>query len=209
MFITFEGPEGSGKSTQVTMLTEVLRQMGANVLATREPGGTAIGNGIRSILLNPAHTEMDGRTEALLYFAARAQLVSRVIRPALDVGTIVVCDRYVDSSYAYQGFGRNQPIQPLQLIAWYATDGLVPDLTFYLDLDPVVGLRRKQKEEWTRFEAEEIAFHRRVVDGYRRMIDKAENARWVVVDASKPILDVHLAVFEETVKRIGTVAREE
>ena len=195
-FITFEGPEGSGKSTQIRLLAAALEAQGLRVLTTREPGGTCIGDAVRSILLNAHNTTMSPRTEALLFNAARAQLVDEVIRPALDAGLLVLCDRYADSTLAYQGYGRGQSLEPLRLLGRYATDGLTPDLTFYLDIDPVEGLRRKQTgaaEEWNRMEQQQLAFHRAVREGYLALA-RAEQARWTVIEAGQDAAVVHHAI---------------
>ncbi len=187
-FITFEGIEGSGKTTQMQLLRDWLQAQGYRVLATREPGGTAIGDRIRAILLDPVHTEMAAETEILLYSAARAQIVRQVIRPHLEQGWIVLCDRFFDSTLAYQGYGRGLPLDILQRITTFATGGLTPDLTVYLDLPAEIGLRRKAQTpaEWTRFEAETLTFHRRVRTGYLTLA-AAEPHRWLVVDADRPV----------------------
>lgn len=141
LFITFEGPEGSGKTTQIRLLADALTRRGLRVLATREPGGTRIGNAIRDLLLDSAHTEMSFRAETLLFQAARAQIVNEVIRPALAAGQVVLCDRYADSTLAYQGYGHGQTLEPLRRLGDYATNGLTPTLTIYLDIDVRAGLR--------------------------------------------------------------------
>lgn len=189
-FITFEGIEGSGKTTQINLLLAWLQQQpnpAAGVLATREPGGTTIGDRIRAILLDPLHTDMAPETEILLYSAARAQIVRQVLRPHLADGWIVICDRFFDSTLAYQGYGRGLPLEDLRRITTFATGGLVPDLTIYLDIDPETGLRRKAQTpaEWTRLEAESLAFHQRVRAGYLALA-AAERGRWLLVDADRP-----------------------
>lgn len=201
-FITFEGIEGSGKTTQMQLLRDWLQARGEQVLATREPGGTAIGDRIRAILLDPIHTEMAAETEILLYSAARAQIVRQVIRPHLEQGWIVVCDRFFDSTLAYQGYGRGLPLDILRDITAFATGGLVPDLTFYLDLPVEVGLRRKAQTpaEWTRFEAETLAFHRRVRKGYLELAS-AEPRRWVVLDAGQPAELIQERIRQEVLAR--------
>ena len=191
-FITFEGPEGSGKTTQIRLLAARLAQEGWPAVATREPGGTAIGNAIRSILLDLGHSAMEPRAEALLFNAARAQLVGEVLRPALNTGKVVLCDRYADSTLAYQGYGRGQDLASLATLAAYATDGLTPDLTVYLDVEPGLGLQRKQAgatEEWNRLDEEALAFHRAVRQGYLRLMAQ-QPERWFCVDASLAIEEI-------------------
>ncbi len=184
MFITLEGTEGCGKTSQVAPLAEYLRLQGWDVLTTREPGGTPIGEQIRDVLHSLDNTEMHARTEILLFQAARAQHVEQVIRPHLERGGVVMCDRYADSTVAYQGYGRAQPLEPLRALVDYATGGLKPDLTLLLDLDVEVGLRRRAKGgEWNRLDALEVAFYQRVRQGYFELV-RAEPERWVVIDAS-------------------------
>ena len=193
MFITIEGPEGSGKTTQIRLLADWLTAQGQPVLLTREPGGTVIGNAVRAIVLDPAYTEMSPRAETLLYNAARAQLVDQVIQPALARGEWVLCDRYADSTLAYQGYGHGQPLGPLRLLGDYATNRLLPDLTVYLDIDAGSGLARKQggpAEEWNRFEQKQLAYHQQVRQGYLELA-AAEPARWLVVDAADSVESVH------------------
>ena len=192
-FITFEGPEGSGKSTQIRLLADALEARGLRVLATREPGGTRIGNRIRAVVLDEAHTEMSPRAETLLYNAARAQIVDEVIVPALGEGIHVLCDRYADSTLAYQGYGHNQSLKDLRRLGAYATGGLTPDLTIYLDIDPERGLQRKEAgdaTEWNRFEQRELDYHRAVRAGYLALA-RAEPDRWQVVNADRDECDIH------------------
>jgi dTMP kinase len=186
LFITFEGPEGSGKTTQVKRLGESLRDQGYNVLPVREPGGTSISEQIRAVLHSLNNREMQPRTEILLYCAARAQLVGQVIRPHLQSGGVVLCDRYADSTLAYQGYGRGLDLPTLRMILDFATGGLRPDLTLYLDLDVEAGLKRKRTggDEWNRMDDLEVEFHRRVRSGYLEMMAQ-EPVRWVAVDAAR------------------------
>jgi dTMP kinase len=189
LFVTFEGPEGGGKTTQVRRLAKFLNGRGFEVLTTREPGGTAIGDGIRAILLDPAHSEMHPQAEILLFSAARAQLVGQLIRPHLARGGVVLCDRYADSTLAYQGYGRGLELEALRLITEFATGGLVPDITFCLDLPVVDGLQRKAGgagDAWNRIEQEALAYHRRVRQGYLQLVQE-DPARWCVVDARQSI----------------------
>jgi dTMP kinase len=185
MFITFEGPEGSGKTSHIPYLVEYFRERGHVIFPTREPGGTSIGEQIREVLHNLKNTEMHPRTETLLYQAARAQFVEQVIRPRLTLGEIVLSDRYYDSTVAYQGYGHQQNLEQVRALIQYATGGLTPDLTILLDVDVEIGLKRKQKaDEWNRLDAYTVDFHCRVRAGYLEMV-KQEPARWRVVDASR------------------------
>ena len=185
MFITLEGPEGSGKTSHVPYLVEYFREKGYTVFPTREPGGTSIGEQIREILHDLKNTEMHPRTETLLYQASRAQFVEQVIKPRLTMGEIVLSDRYADSTIAYQGFGHQQDLEQVCALVRYATGGLIPDLTILLDVDVEIGLKRKQKaDEWNRLDAYTVDFHRRVRAGYLEMV-KQEPVRWRVVDAGR------------------------
>lgn len=192
MFITLEGPDGSGKTSQVAPLAAFLQAQGYEVVTTREPGGTSISNQVRDIVLTRMdNVEMHPRTEILLFCAARAQLVEEFIRPQLAAGKIVICDRYADSTLAYQGFGHGVEIGILKNLLAFATGGLWPDLTLLLDVEAEIGLRRRQKEgeEWNRLDAYAIQFHRQVQQGYHRLA--AENpARWRTIDASRSPLEV-------------------
>ena len=191
MFITFEGPDGSGKTTQARLLAEWLRERGYEAVLSREPGGTDIGDQIRTVLHDPANDAMDARTEILLYSASRAQHVAQRIRPALAAGQIVVSDRYADSTLAYQGYGRGLDLETLRQITDFCTGGLTPDLTLYLDIPPEEGLERRQVggDEWNRLDAEALEFHQRVRAGYLRLI-KGEPERWVVVHGDRPVEEV-------------------
>jgi dTMP kinase len=209
LFITFEGPEGSGKSTQARLLYERLHARGYPIILVREPGGTRISDLIRRIVLDLQHTEMAPPTETLLFSAARAQLVNQVIQPYLDQGGVVLCDRYADSTYAHQGYGLGRDLDELRTITAIATGGLLPDLTIYLDLSAEEGLERKRLRargkslaeqggrsvgrapdaaqrsaagEWNRLDARDLAYHRRVVAGYRALIAQ-EPERWRSFDA--------------------------
>src|SRR5574338_1403070 len=185
MFITLEGPEGSGKTSHLPYLVEYLREQGYTVFPTREPGGTMIGEQIREVIHNLKNVEMHPRTETLLYQAARAQIVEQVIRPRLLAGEVVISDRYYDSTIAYQGYGHQQDLEQVRALVKYATGGLNPDLTILLDVDVEEGLRRKKNEkEWNRLDAYTVEFHQRVRAGYLEMI-KQEPDRWVIVDAGQ------------------------
>jgi dTMP kinase len=189
LFITFEGPEGSGKTTQIRLLADWLGEQGREVLTTREPGGTRIGEAIRNVLLSPAHTEMCAEAEILLFSAARAQIVRETLQPHLVRGGVVLCDRFADSTLAYQGYGRLLELDTLRQITQFATGGLVPALTICLDLPVVEGLRRKQggdQAEWNRMERERLDFQERVRLGYLALA-AAEPQRWFVLDALREI----------------------
>jgi dTMP kinase len=190
-FITLEGPEGSGKTTQLRQLTTWMHAEGFDPVVTREPGGTPIGEVIRDLLHDCGHTAMASETEILLYSASRAQHVAEVIRPALESGRIVLCDRYSDSTYAYQGYGRGLCLEDLRRITAFATQGLTPDLTLYLDVLPEIGLRRREQsgEALNRLDREALAFHRRVREGYL-MLMAEDPARWRRVDATGPVDEV-------------------
>lgn len=186
MFITLEGPEGSGKTSHIPPLVEYLREKGHIVFPTREPGGTSIGEQIREVIHDLKNVEMHPRTETLLYQAARSQIVEQVIKPKLAAGEIVLSDRYYDSTIAYQGYGHQQDLEQVRALVKYATGGLIPDLTILLDVDVEEGLQRKKKNnaEWNRMDDHEIQFYQRVRAGYLVMV-KQEPKRWVVVDSSK------------------------
>jgi dTMP kinase len=195
LFITFEGPEGSGKSTQIPLLAQRLKDRGYDVLAVREPGGTSIGDQVRDILHDHKNEAMNPRAELLLYSASRAQVVAQIIRPHLERGGIVICDRYADSTLAYQGYGRGLDLTTLRQITSFATGGLTPNLTLYLDLEPEQGLARRNASgvEWNRMDALELEFHRRVCAGYAELI-AAEPQRWVQINASQSIEAVQQAI---------------
>ena len=186
MFITLEGPEGSGKTSHLPSLVEFLREKGYIVFPTREPGGTSIGEQIRGVIHDLKNVEMHPRTETLLYQAARAQIVEEVFKPRLAAGEVVISDRYYDSTIAYQGYGHQQDLSQVRALVQYATGGLVPDLTILLDVDVETGLKRKTQNgsEWNRLDAYTVEFHRRVRMGYLEMV-RAEPGRWVVLDAGR------------------------
>lgn len=186
LFITCEGPEGGGKTTQIHRLVDSLRTAGLDVLPLREPGGTTIGEKIRSLLLDLAESPMQVETEALLFLAARRELVQDRILPALQAGRIVICDRFADATLAYQGYGRGMDLTTLRTLNAFATNGLQPDLTLLLDLAVEDGLRRRKLDPaaWNRFDAASLAFHQQVRQGYLALA-AAEPERWRVIDAAR------------------------
>jgi len=202
MFITIEGPDGSGKTTQVTPLSDYLTQKGHSVLITREPGGTAIGDQIRHILSDLKNTGMNPSTETLLFLAARAQLVDQIIKPHLMEGYIVLCDRYADSTMAYQGYGHQNDLDEINILINFATGGLKPDLTILLDVDAEQGLQRKvQGSEWNRLDAYSLEFHQRVRQGYHLMA-AFEPDRWVTIDSGQPPDQVQVAIQQVVSERL-------
>jgi dTMP kinase len=193
-FITFEGPEGSGKTSQARRLHARAVAAGIPTLLAREPGGTDLGERVRRLVLVETDLRIDARADALLFSAARAEHVSEVIAPALDAGRLVLCARFSDSTIAYQGYGRGLPIDGLRALQAFATDGLAPDLTILLDLPAEVGLGRKPHDEHLRFEAAfDLEFHRRVRDGYLELA-AAEPGRFAIVDAAPSPDAVHASV---------------
>ncbi len=204
IFVTFEGPEGGGKSTQIRRLAEHLTQQGHQVVITREPGGTPLGESLRELLLGTGHSAMLPETEALLNSAARAQHVADVIRPALAQGKIVLCDRYLDSTLAYQGAGRGLPVDELITLQRFATGNLWPDLTFLLDVPVDVGLSRRvtSGEPLNRFDSDSRTFHDRV-RAYFRNAAAADPRRWRVVDATRDVGAVEQELLQLTVQRLN------
>jgi dTMP kinase len=202
-FITFEGGEGSGKSSQARLLAEYLKEKGYDVEVTREPGGTGIGDAIRAILLNPELSEMGNVAELLLLAASRAQNVHQRIKPAVDRGAIVVCDRFIDSTLAYQGYGRDLDLGLLNSLNSQATGGVTPDLTILLDLPPEVGLERSKaldkaeakQGEGDRFEQEDIEFHRRLRKGFLELAE-AEPDRFRKIAVQQEMEETHGLVVE-------------
>jgi len=203
MFITLEGPEGSGKTSHIPHLVEYLREQGYVVFPTREPGGTSISEQIRDILHDMKNAEMHPRTETLLYQSARAQIVEQVIKPRLADKEIVISDRYYDSTIAYQGYGHQQNLDEIRALVKYATGGLNPDLTILLDLDIEVGMKRKTQNEveWNRLDAYTLEFHKRVRNGYLEMV-KQEPNRWVVVNSDQEWKSVQEELREVIVERL-------
>ena len=175
LFITFEGPEGAGKTTVIQKIAERFEQENIEVLATREPGGIEIAEKIRTVILDPAHTAMDERTEALLYAAARSQHYFEKVRPALDAGKIVICDRFIDSSLAYQGHARGIGVDEVLAINEFAIGQKLPDVTILFDLAPEVGLARihaHSDREVNRLDVESLAFHEKVREGYLQLVER-------------------------------------
>ena len=204
MFITFEGPEGSGKTSQIPILRDYLVESGFRVFCTREPGGTSIGNQVREVLLANRNSEMHPRTEILLFQASRAQLVEQEIAPRLAQGEVVLCDRYADSTIAYQGYGHGVDLQQLRSIVGFATGGLIPDLSILLDLDVEIGLRRRHEEGGiNRLDAFALEFHQRVRQGYHELI-KQEPHRWAIVDACQSLKRVQADLRRVILKKLKT-----
>jgi len=195
-FITFEGIDGCGKSTQVKLLGRYLERLGIHPVVTREPGGTELGEGVRRLLLPRASSGMDPRMEVLLYFAARAQNVAENILPALQRGRIVLCDRFTDASLAYQGHGRGIPLDFIRELHRVACRGLQPDLTFVVDINPRTSVRRARQRNSTagpdegRFEQEKLSFHRRVRQGYLELA-RREPRRFRLIPGERDIADIH------------------
>jgi dTMP kinase len=202
LFITFEGPEGCGKTTQIKLLAEALTARGCNVLSLREPGGTSIGDQIREVLHDLRNTEMHARAEILLYNAARAQIVEQRIKPHLAAGGIVLCDRFADSTLAYQGYGRGLDLADVRHIVAFATQNLKPDLTLYLDIDVEAGLaRRRTGGEWNRMDDQTVEFYRRVSEGYQALMAE-EPQRWVSIDAARGVAEIQRDIWAIVESRV-------
>jgi len=211
LFVTFEGIEGCGKSTQARLLAESLRNLGLSVLLTREPGGPRISEEIRTILLNKEFNEMNRLTEVFLYMASRAQHTLEWIIPAIEKGQIVICDRYYDSTYAYQGAAREIPEYEIETINTIATTGLKPDVTYIIDVPVEIGLERlhngTKAEDIDRLESEDIDFHRRVRAGYLKLAKK-EPDRVVVIDGTKNIEEIHKDIMKNIKQRYKDLSGE-
>lgn len=197
LFITFEGPDGAGKTTQFNRLSQYLKQQGFDPIVTREPGGTPIGEKIRELLLDTENKEMDPAAEMLLYAASRAQHVSQVIKPALEMGKIVLCDRFVDSSAAYQGVGRGLGIETVEAVNLPALHGIEPDLTLFFNLSPEEGLKRRfrDSQKGDRLEQEQMDFHQKVYRGFCILRDRYPQ-RIREIDASQSEENIFRVVLE-------------
>lgn len=205
LFITLEGPEGSGKSSALKIVKEALEKLGYEIVVTREPGGTLISEQIRNVILDKANTKMDPRTEALLYAASRRQHLVEKIWPSLKEGKIVFCDRYLDSSLSYQGYARNLGVDDVLKVNEYATEGTYPDLTFLFDINPELGLERISKNadrEVNRLDVEKLSFHQKVREGYLQLSKRFSN-RYVVIDASKSLEEVSNQVLKAILDKLG------
>lgn len=204
IFISMEGPDGSGKSTQLELLKKYFSEKGYEIVITREPGGTKISEAVREIILNKDFTEMSYMTEALLYASARAQLVSEVIKPALEEGKAVISDRFVDSSAVYQGMARGLGVENVYKINEFALQGIMPELTIHLDLPAEVGISRKNdQKELDRMELEAIDFHEKVAEGYRKLAALSPE-RIYTIDATQSIEDIH----RQIVKKLETILNQ-
>ena len=204
MFITLEGGEGSGKSTAIKAIVPALTNLGYDVTLTREPGGTPISEEIRNVILDKNNVNMDPMTEALLYAASRRQHIVSKIKPALKEGKIVICDRFLDSSLAYQGGARGLGIEKIYELNQYATEGLLPDLTFFFELKPEDGLSRikaNTSREINRLDIEQISFHKKVYDSFEYLCNLYPN-RIIKIDASKTPQEVANTIMNEILKRI-------
>jgi dTMP kinase len=201
LFITFEGPDGSGKTTQIERLRDFISEKGYDAILTREPGGTAISEKIRELILDKNNMEMDYMTEALLYAASRAQHVAQVIKPGLESGKTVICDRFMDSSIVYQGYGRKLG-DCVRVINEYAVDGCFPDITFLLKVDPEVGKNRIKAEEQDRLELEKLEYHLRVYRAYEEL-ERQYPERIIGIDASRSIIEISGEIREHIDRLLG------
>lgn len=205
LFITLEGPEGSGKSSAIKIIKEKLEELGYQIVMTREPGGTPISEQIRNVILDKENTKMDPKTEALLYAASRRQHLVEKIWPSLKEGKIVFCDRYLDSSLSYQGYARGLGVDEILQVNSYATEGTFPDLTLLFDIEPELGLERINKNkdrEVNRLDVEKISFHHKVRQGYLELAERFKD-RFVVIDASKPLEEVSQIVLNTILNKLG------
>lgn len=205
MFITFEGPEGSGKSSVLNEITQKFINEGYPIVKTREPGGTDIAEQIRNVILDKQNVKLDPRAEALLYAASRRQHLVEKIWPSLKEGKIVFCDRYLDSSLSYQGYARELGVDDVLRVNEYATEGTYPHITFLFDIEPELGLERINKNkdrEVNRLDVEKLSFHKKVREGYL-MLSKRFSDRYVVIDASKPLKEVSNEVLNIILNRLG------
>ena len=203
--VSLEGPEGAGKTSVLEALIPILKDRGIEILSTREPGGVLIGEKIREVILNPSHTEMDPKTELLLYIASRRQHLVEKVLPALAAGKLVIMDRFIDSSVAYQGFGRGLDIEAIDWLNEFATDGLKPDLTLYFDIEVEEGLARiaaNSDREINRLDMEGLDLHRKVRQGYLSLLEK-ETDRIVKIDASLPLDQVIENTQQQLFDRMG------
>lgn len=201
LFITFEGPDGSGKTTQILELKKFLQEKGYEAVLTREPGGTAIGEKLREIVLDKNNMEMDYMTEALIYAAARAQHVAQVIKPALENGTTVICDRFMDSSIVYQGYGRKLG-DSVRIINEFAVKGCFPDITFLMKVDPSIGKGRIKEEEQDRLELEKIDYHTEVFNAYMAL-EAQYPERIIGIDGEKSIAEIREEIQGHIVRILG------
>lgn len=197
LFISLEGPDGCGKSTQIAFMKEYFESKGYECVLTREPGGTNISEQIRNVILDKDNMAMQDTTELLLYAAARAQLVGEVIKPSVEAGKIVICDRFVDSSAVYQGMARGLGVETVYAVNAYALDGMMPDVTIFLDMPAAEGIRRKNNQhELDRMELQKAEFHEKVVEGYRKLAD-SQPERIMKVDAMKSIEEIRGIITEK------------
>nr|WP_253288803.1 dTMP kinase [Amphibacillus sp. MSJ-3] len=204
-FITFEGGEGAGKTSALTGVADRLERQGYSVVTTREPGGIKISEQIRNILLDQSNTEMDARTEALLYAAARRQHLVEKVKPALEAGKIVLCDRFIDSSLAYQGYARNLGIDQIYQINQFAIDQFMPDLTLFFDIEPQNGLARirsNQARELNRLDVEALSFHQKVYEGYQ-ILRQRFPSRIEAIDAEQSLVNVIQLAYEKIILHIN------